>query len=115
VGPPITSVKTNRHIFRVKRRDINYLRVTIESYDGMGVVRTVDPQAALVEVQVAPGCEKLFSHLVGSLAEDEDIKLIEETGDSVESIAPPARRPRPGSRVSTRSGRARTRTSGAGL
>ncbi len=61
------------------RRDINYLRVTIESYDGMGVVRTVDPQEALIEVQVAPGCEDFFSELVNSLAKDESIVIEKQT------------------------------------
>lgn len=69
------------------RREINYLRVTIESYDGMGVVRTVDPQAALIEVQVSPGCEHLFSELMNSLVEDEGIRLIEKTnGGEYENI-----------------------------
>jgi hypothetical protein len=84
-------METNKHIFRVNRRDINYLRVTIESYDGMGVVRTIDPQAALIEVQVAPGCEQLFFDLIASLAKDEDVSLIEETSESVGCPAPPAR------------------------
>jgi hypothetical protein len=84
-------METNKYILRVNRRDINYLRVTIESYDGMGVVRTIDPQAALIEVQVAPGCEPLFFDLMDSLAEDEDISFIEETSDLVECLAPPVR------------------------
>jgi hypothetical protein len=84
-------METNKYIFMVNRRDINYLRVTIESYDGMGVVRTIDPQAALIEVQVAPGCERLFFDLIGSLAKDEDIRLIEETSDSLECLTPATR------------------------
>jgi hypothetical protein len=72
-------METTKRIFRVDRREINYLRVTIESYDGMGVVRTIDPQAALIEVQVSPGCEHLFSALVNFLVEDEGIELVEET------------------------------------
>jgi hypothetical protein len=72
-------METNKHIFRVDRRDINYLRVTIESYDGMGVVRTIDSHAALIEVQVAPGCEDFFSELVNSLVKDERIVLEEQT------------------------------------
>lgn len=72
-------METNKHIFRVKRRDINYLRVTIESYDGMGVVSTIDPQAALIEVQVAPGCEEMFSELVVSLAKYEGVAIKEQT------------------------------------
>jgi hypothetical protein len=68
-------METNKHIFKVKRRDINYLRVTIESYDGMGVVSTVDPQAALIEVQVAPGCEDTFSELVNFLSKHEGMVI----------------------------------------
>jgi len=72
-------METNKHILRVNRRDINYLRVTIESYDGMGVVRTIDPQAALIEVQVAPGCEDVFSELLNSMVKDESIVAEEQT------------------------------------
>ena len=72
-------METNKYIFKVERRDINYLRVTIESYDGMGVVSTVDPQAALIEVQVAPGCEETFSGLVDFLAKHEGIAIKTQT------------------------------------
>ena len=72
-------METNKHILRVNRREINYLRVTIESYDGMGVVRTIDPQAALIEVQVAPGCEDVFSELLNSMVKDESIVAEEQT------------------------------------
>ncbi|MGD8229488.1 MAG: DUF4911 domain-containing protein [Desulfobacteraceae bacterium] len=75
-------MNTNKHVFRVDRRDINYLRLTIESYDGMGVVRTLDPQVALIEVQVAPGCEQLFFDLIGSLSKDENIRLVEQSTPS---------------------------------
>ena len=71
-------METNKHILRVDRREINYLRVTIESYDGMGVVRTLDPHAATIEVQVAPGCEDYFSGLVNSLVKDEGIVITEQ-------------------------------------
>lgn len=60
------------------RREINYLRVTIESYDGMGVVRTLDSDTAIIEVQVAPGCEGYFSGLVNSLVKDEGISITEQ-------------------------------------
>jgi hypothetical protein len=73
-------METIRRILRVDRREINYLRVTIESYDGMGVVKTIDPHAALIEVRVSPGCEPLFSKLVHSLEQNEGIPLVDETG-----------------------------------
>ncbi len=73
-------MKTTKRTFRVDRREINYLRGTIESYDGMGLVKTLDPHVALIEVEVSPGCEPLFSELARSLKQDEGIRLIEETG-----------------------------------
>jgi hypothetical protein len=69
-------MKTISHTFRVDRRDINYLRVTLESYDGMAVVKTVDPDAALIQIQMAPGCETLVFELLGSLAQDEGLDLV---------------------------------------
>ncbi len=71
-------METNKHIFRVDRREINYLRVTIESYDGMGVVRTLDPHTATIEVRVAPGCEDHFSQLMNSLVKDEGLAITEQ-------------------------------------
>jgi len=68
-------METIRYVFQVDRCEINYLRVIIESYDGMAVVTTIDPQAALIELQVSPGCEDLIFELVNSLREDEGIKL----------------------------------------
>lgn len=68
----------------MRRRDINYLRVTIESYDGLGVVRTLDPREAIIEIQVSPGCEDVFSRLVGSLVQDEGIHMVEERKEGVD-------------------------------
>ena len=72
-------METVKHIFRVDRREINYLRVIIESYDGMAVVRTIDPQEALIEIQMSHGCERLIFELLDSLVQDEGIRLTEET------------------------------------
>ncbi len=69
-------MKTHRHVFRVDRREINYLRVTMESYDGMAVVRTLDPHAALIEVLVSPGCESLFSELLRALVDAESMHIV---------------------------------------
>jgi len=68
-------METTRHIFQVDRREINYLRVTVESYDGMAVVRTIDPRQALIEILVSPGCEDFIFELLDSLAHHEGVKL----------------------------------------
>jgi hypothetical protein len=68
-------METSRHLFRVDRREINYLKITIESYDGMAVVKTIDPYAALIELQISPGCETLVFELLDSLANVESIPI----------------------------------------
>ena len=60
-------MKTTRHQYRVDRCDIMYLRATVESYDGMAVVRTIDPGAAIIELLIAPGCESRIEELVEDL------------------------------------------------
>ncbi len=72
----IIRMETIKHIYRVDRGEINYLRVTIESYDGMAVVRTIDPQEALIELQISPGCENFIFELLDYLVKEEAIKMV---------------------------------------
>jgi len=71
-------MQTIKRIFRVDRKDINYLRSTIESYDGMAVVRTLDPLVAFIEIQISPGCEELVSELLDYLTKGEGLDLVEK-------------------------------------
>lgn len=68
-------METVKKIYCVDRKEINYLSVTIGSYDGMGIVRTIDPYRALIEIEITPGCGKTFSMLLKSLKEEENIKI----------------------------------------
>ena len=68
-------METTKWMFRVNREDIHYLRTTIEAYDGMAVVRTVDPAQAVIELMIAPGCEECISRLIAALREQEGILL----------------------------------------
>ena len=70
-------MKTSRKFFRVNRKDINYIRSTVESYDGMAVVRTLDPHVACIEIMISPGCEVLVLELLDSLRQ-EGIGIVEE-------------------------------------
>jgi hypothetical protein len=68
-------MQTFKLLYRLRSQDIAYLRTTIESYDGMAVVKTIDPRAALVEIQVSPGCENLVHGILDHLATHENIPL----------------------------------------
>jgi hypothetical protein len=69
-------METIKRSFQVERRDISYLRWIIESYDGMAVLRTIDPHKAVIELQISPGCDNMVLELLDSLKEQEGIKLI---------------------------------------
>jgi len=71
IAPPQRSL--SRRYFRVNRKDIGYLRFTLESYDGMAMVTTVDPIAAWIEISISPGCEETILALLGSLKSDEGL------------------------------------------
>lgn len=71
-------MQTIKHIFRVDRKEISYLRSTIESYDGMAVVSTLDAYEAYIEIQASPGCESLVLELLESLRASEKIGITEE-------------------------------------
>jgi hypothetical protein len=65
------SEQSLRRLFKVERNEIAYLRFTLESYDGMAVVSTLDPQKALIEILIAPGCEAMVMNLLDSLRREE--------------------------------------------
>ncbi|MGM0664051.1 MAG: tRNA (N6-isopentenyl adenosine(37)-C2)-methylthiotransferase MiaB [Thermodesulfobacteriota bacterium] len=69
-------MNSTRRAFFVETRDIHYIRSTMESYDGMALVRTVDPgPEALLEVMIAPGCEEQVMALVQGLEHEEGIPM----------------------------------------
>ena len=63
-------MQTIKRVFRVNRGDISYLRWTIESYDGMALVRTINPHEAFIEIMISPGCEDQVLDLLDSLREE---------------------------------------------
>jgi len=70
-------METIRKVYQVERHEINYLRITIESYDGMALVRTLDPDAALIEIRISPGCEQMVHELLDHVKRDEHMKISE--------------------------------------
>ena len=68
-----------RRSFVTERSKIGYIRFTIESYDGMALVTTIDPQKAIIELKISPGCEGMVLELVEALRRDEGLKIMEVT------------------------------------
>ncbi len=68
-------METHRILVRVRPEDIAYLRSTLESYDGLAVVSTLDPGRALIELRVSPGCEGLALEILEDLRRSEGLDL----------------------------------------
>ena len=77
-------METTRKTCRVDRCEINYIRVTLESYDGMAVVRTMDPEEAVIEILIAPGCETHVEDLLEGLRRVENIKIVDLPNGSLD-------------------------------
>jgi len=73
--PRIEAMETLRYSFRVRRSDIAYLRTTVESYDGTALVTTLDPSQALIEICIAPGCERFLFEMLADLSKHEDVSV----------------------------------------
>ena len=77
----LLKMQTIERVFRVDRKDIHYIRPTIESFDGMAVVTTLDPYEASIKISISPGCEYLVLELLDSLVEKEGLYIKELTRD----------------------------------
>ena len=58
---------TARH-FLVSPQEIHFLRFILEGYEGMAVVTTLEPEAGLVQVSIAPGCEQIVERVLNAEA-----------------------------------------------
>ncbi len=67
--------------FRIDRREIHFLRFILEGYDGLAVVRTVDPREGLVVLHVSPGGEREVAEIVADVQREikiEPVSLAEQ-------------------------------------
>ncbi|MDA8138660.1 MAG: DUF4911 domain-containing protein [Desulfobacteraceae bacterium] len=60
-------MRTILKYFRVDRRRINMLRFTLEAYEGVAVVTTLDPEKGLIVLAIAPGCEPIVEEVMADL------------------------------------------------
>jgi len=78
-------MQTHKLIFSIAKREICYLQWIIESYDGMAVMRTINPLNGTVEISIAPGCMEETISLIHFLQEEKSIHIkeppIEMRGD----------------------------------
>ena len=66
-------METVKLSYQIERKDISYLSWIIQSYDGIAVLKTIDPYKAIIELQISPGCEEVVFELLDALKEEEGI------------------------------------------
>ena len=72
---------TQSRFIRIRRKDIAYFKFIIESYEGMAVIRTKDPQEAVVELMVAPGWEEDVDKILERLREESPLEFLNHAFD----------------------------------
>lgn len=68
-------MQTRKYILSIEKSEICYLQWIIESYDGMAIMRTMDPMSGTVEISIAPGCTEEIVSLIDWLKEEGSIHL----------------------------------------
>ena len=71
-------METIRRYYRMDRRDIYLLRFFLEAYDGISGLSTIDAEAGLVVLQIAPGCEEDVAILIAEMQKKTMIQPAEE-------------------------------------
>jgi hypothetical protein len=62
---------------KTEKRHIAYANFVVEAYDGIGVIRTADPEAGILEVLVSPDFEVEFRKLAEALGKEIPFKIVE--------------------------------------
>ena len=68
---------TLRRYYRVDRREIHFLKFILEGYDGVAVIRTVNPLAGLVVLHIGPGCQGVVDMVIRDLEREIRIERVE--------------------------------------
>ena len=56
--------------YRIDRREIAFLKFILEAYDGIGNIKTQDPDRGVISILIAPGCQKQVTEILQYLKKD---------------------------------------------
>jgi hypothetical protein len=74
--PPYTN-DTETIVARIPPDEIGYVGSVVESYEGIGIVRTRDPQFGLIEFWVIPEFRGDFDALLDDLRREIEIEILD--------------------------------------
>jgi hypothetical protein len=68
---------TETFVARIPPDEIGYVSSVVESYEGIGIVRTRDPQFGIIEFWVIAEFRQDFDALLGDLRRDIEIEILD--------------------------------------
>ncbi|HEA69003.1 MAG TPA: DUF4911 domain-containing protein [Desulfobacterales bacterium] len=73
-------METTKKYYRVDRREISFLKFIFESYDGITMLSTIDPDLGIVEFCISPGCESDVEMVLNDLQKNIIIEPVIQGG-----------------------------------
>ena len=74
-------MKTIQRYFRIQRKNIAFIKFILEAYDGMAVMRTLDPREGVVELIIAPDFEREVNEILDNLRSEFEVQPIDPPTD----------------------------------
>ena len=71
-------METTKTYYRIDRTEISFLKFIVEAYDGLAVLSTVDAEAGIVMLNIAPGCEPDVEMILQELKKNIMLEKIDE-------------------------------------
>ncbi len=75
-------MKSSRKKFQIDRKLIALIKFILEAYDGMAYITTIDPNASIIEIYIAPGLESEVADIFNSIMRDHRHQCFEIKNDS---------------------------------
>jgi hypothetical protein len=72
---------THSRYFRLRREDIAYFKFILESCEGVAIVRTKDPQEAVVELMIPPGLERDVEEILEGVRKEIPVEVLPQEED----------------------------------
>ena len=71
-------MKSTRILVQIDRKSVGFIKFIFEAYDGLACITTIDPFAAKIVFNIAPGCEPEVEILLDDLKRYMLIRRLEE-------------------------------------
>ena len=76
-------MKTIGKLYAIEKKSVGFVKFIFEAYDGIAVVETIDRQASIIKLHIAPGCEGDVDDVLNELKKEILIEPVLEIIDSI--------------------------------